>query len=531
LSELLRYCRELESDKATERKKAAEQFRRLIHSAEVVQELDHTSGSNFQTGQGSRQLTWDAVFRFLQRYVQRETESMQSGRPSASASVLTTRQKKMAEMCSLIKYFIRRANKRGPRLKCSELLKHVTEVLQSPYSCAAYGEDYSSLLLKDILSVRKYWCDMAPQQWHNLLELYCCLFISPPKSVNCVLVSRVIHTLVHGCCMQTEGFHNTLFRFFPKVLLARQEKHLTLEHLVSALNVFVRCVAPNYRMRVCQLGEELTPALLRIWADLRPSLALKDAMVDFFSLQVCAHHPNGARTQDAGAYAGDWSRWRNLLYNLYDALIREISQISSRGKYAAGSRHVAVKEALIELTAHICHQLFGDGGDTHGMEVTQGALRGSPSHKRRRMDLGWEVLREHLQPQQSDFDLIPWLQITAVLTSRRPSMLPGPELLPLLAALHQLLAEQKRGERGPYVLRCLEEVARCQAGYPDKAKGHRSELSRLWARVCALALRRVSFPQTEAPSLDLLRAVVHGGLIGVDRELWKLLSGSACKPS
>lgn len=131
-------------------------------------------------------------------------------------------------------------------MKCSELLKHVTEVLQSPYSCAAYGEDYSSLLLKDILSVRKYWCDMAPQQWHSesvrcrphpgtflwlglltrlsspdLLELYCCLFISPPKSVNCVLVSRVIHTLVHGCCMQTEGFHNTLFRFFPKVLLAR----------------------------------------------------------------------------------------------------------------------------------------------------------------------------------------------------------------------------------------------------------------------------------------------------------------------
>lgn len=55
----------------------------------------------------------------------------------------------------------------GPRLKCSELLKHVTEVLQSSHSCAAYGEDYSSLLVKDILSVRKYWCDITPQQWHS----------------------------------------------------------------------------------------------------------------------------------------------------------------------------------------------------------------------------------------------------------------------------------------------------------------------------------------------------------------------------
>lgn len=55
----------------------------------------------------------------------------------------------------------------GPRLKCSELLKHVMEVLQSSYCCSAYGEDYSSLLIKDILSVRKYWCDITLQQWHS----------------------------------------------------------------------------------------------------------------------------------------------------------------------------------------------------------------------------------------------------------------------------------------------------------------------------------------------------------------------------
>lgn len=58
----------------------------------------------------------------------------------------------------------------GPRLTCSELLKHVTEILQSSYSCAAYGEDYSSLLVKDVLSVRKYWCDITPKQWHGQWE-------------------------------------------------------------------------------------------------------------------------------------------------------------------------------------------------------------------------------------------------------------------------------------------------------------------------------------------------------------------------
>lgn len=59
----------------------------------------------------------------------------------------------------------------------------------------------------------------------------------------------------------------------------------------------------------------------------------------------------------AGAYAEDWSRWRRLLLSLYRACFSEISQIGSRGKYVTGSRHVAVKDSLIQLTAHICHQV------------------------------------------------------------------------------------------------------------------------------------------------------------------------------
>uniref|UniRef100_A0A3B5B9P8 non-specific serine/threonine protein kinase n=1 Tax=Stegastes partitus TaxID=144197 RepID=A0A3B5B9P8_9TELE len=538
LHDLLVCCRGLENDKATERKKEAERFRRLIRSPEIVQELDRTSGAK---AKGSKQLTWDAVFRFLQRYVQKETESMQSSKSNVTATTLAIRQKNMAEICSLIKYFIRCANKRGPKLKCSDLLKHVTDVLENSYSCSAYGENYSSLLIKDVLSVRKYWCDITPQQWHSLLDLYCSLFSSSSKAINRVLVSRVIHTVVQGCCMQTEGFNDTLFGFFSKALLnARQERHLTvLEHLVSAMNIFLRSAAMNCRMRVCRLGEELLTTILYIWADMRPSATLKEEIVGFFNLQICVHHPKGAKTQDTGAHAEDWTKWKSLLYNLYDALVREISHIGSRGKYVTGTRNIAVKDNLIELTADICRQLFNDDSDTHILEVTQASLRatqmGSPTHgaasKRRRIEIGWEVLRDHLQPQHSDFDVIPWLQITAVLTSKYPSMVPGKELVPLLSVLHQLLAEQRRGERGLYVLRCLREVARCQAQYPQRAQVYRAELCRLWVRVWALAVRGVSSPQTESLSLDLLASIVHGGLINMDREFWKLFSGSACKPS
>ncbi|XP_029027107.1 serine-protein kinase ATM isoform X2 [Betta splendens] len=537
LHDLLGCCRGLGNDRATERKKEVERFRRILRKPQVVLELDRTSAAK---AKGSSSLTWDSVFRFLQCYVQKETESMQSSR-AVTATALTSRKKKMAEMCSLVKFFIRCANKRGPRLKCSELLKHVMEVLQNSYSCSAFGEDYSSLLVKDILHVRKYWRDISADLWQKLLDLYCNLFSSSSKSISHVLVSRVIHTLVQGCCMQTDGSNHTLFSFFSKTLLnVRQEKHLTvLEHLISALNIFLRSAAINCRMRVCKLGEELLPSILHVWMDMRPSLALQEEIKEFFNLQICIHHPKGAKTQDTGAYAEDWTRWQTQLYNLYNALVGEISHIGSRGKYFTGTRHIAVKDNLIELTADICHQLFSDDSNAHVLDVTEASSRstqlGSPIHgsacKRRRIELGWQVLREKLQPQHSDFDVIPWLQITAVLASKYPSMVPTQELVPLLSVLHQLLAEQRRGERGPYVLRCLREVARCQACCPERARVHGAELDRLWRRVWALALRGVSSPPTEALSLDLLCSIVQGGLISIDREFWKLFSGSACKPS
>ncbi|XP_028818161.1 serine-protein kinase ATM isoform X2 [Denticeps clupeoides] len=534
LLELMMCCKGLESEKATERKKEVDRFRRLIRQEETVKELDYSSGN--KNCKQSKQLTWDAVFRFLQKFLQKETEALQSGKTTVSAITKANRQKKKQEISSLVKYFIRCANKRGPKLKCAELLSHIVDVLENPFNCSAYGEDYSSILLKDVLSIRKYWCDINQQQWHLLLNLYCGLFSGSSVSVNRVLISRIIHTLVQGCCLQTDGLTDKLFSFFSKALSnARSEKqHAVLEHLVSSLNVFLSSVAMNCRRRACSLGEELLPSLLHVWNQMRPSPVLKEEMVDLFNLQLRLHHPEGAKTMETGAHAEDWAKWQTLLYGLYDTLVTEISQIGSRGKYATGSRQIAVKENLIELTASICNQLFSQ--ESRILEVSQAPYRGSvldspssSSSKRRRVEIGWEVLREHLQLHQSDFDMIPWLQITAVLLSRYPSILPVQELVPLLSLLCQLLGEQQhRGERGPYVLRCLREVARCQALHPKLAE---PELGRLWSRACALALRGVSSPQLEIPSMELLCCMTQGALVPVDRELWKLFSGSACKPS
>ncbi|KAK3513535.1 hypothetical protein QTP70_016470, partial [Hemibagrus guttatus] len=528
--------------------KDVDRLKRLLLDPKTVRELDNVSTN--RASRGSTQLTWDAVFRFLKKYLQKETELLKSGKANVSATTHANRHKKMQENSSLMKFFIRCANKRGPKLKCADLLTHVVEVLQSSFICNAYAEDYNSILLKDILSVRKYWCEITQQQWHDLLDVYCTPFTAS-KSINRVSVSRIIHTVVQGCCIQTESLSHILFSFFSKALSnTRAERQLqVLENLISALNVFLRSVAMNRRRHVCSLGEELLPSILYVWSEKRPSSSLKEEMVAFFNTQLSVHHPKGAKTLETGAHAEDWARWQNLLYNLYDALVQEIGQIGSRGKYATGSRHIAVKENLIELTADICHQVLNVLPLLHQLHKTYGndkphclklfsqnsrvvSRDGTQSIKRRRVELGWETLRDHLQPHHSDFDMIPWLQVTAALVSKYPSILPTQELPPLLSLLCQLLGEQqRRGERGSYVLRCLKQVALCQAKISGKSQALPTDLGRIWARVWALAVRGVSSAHTEALCLELLQTLVQCHLVPVDREFWKLFSGAVCKPS
>ncbi|KFV19193.1 Serine-protein kinase ATM, partial [Tauraco erythrolophus] len=531
LHDLLICCRRLENEKAAERRKEIENFKRLLRDPETVHQLDRNSDSK----QG-KQLNWDAVFSILQKYFQKEMKNLQLTKANASASTQTTRQKKMQEVGSLVKYFIRCANRRGPRLKCQELLIYVMEIIRDPTSFAAYGSDCSNILLKDILSVRKYWCEISQQQWSELLILYGQLYLRPSGKINRVLVARIIHTLMRGYCFQTDGLNSDMFTFFSKAMqCARQEKNTAgLDHIVGAMNVFCNKFAVNCRIRICKVGEEILPTVLYVWTQYRSKDSLKESIIELFRLQVRIHHPKGAKTEGKGAY--DSAKWQSILHNLYDLLVNEINLIGSRGKYSSSSRNIAVKENLIELMADICHQVFTE--DTKVLEITQSytvSQRESSDEtvpvKRRRIELGWEVVRDNLQRSQKDFDVIPWLQITAQLISKYPMSLPNSELPLLLNVLHQLLPQQRRGERTPYVLKCLTEVALCQKQKTDLKSTHKLELQRTWAKIWSLTIRSISFQQIEAESFRLLGAMIEGNLVVTDKELWKIFSGPACKPS
>ncbi|XP_026541131.1 serine-protein kinase ATM isoform X1 [Notechis scutatus] len=531
IHDLLTCCHQLGSDKAMERKKEIEKFRRLICDPETVQQLDQNSDSKH-----GKQMNWDTVFRFLQKYIQKESESVRLTKPNTSASTQATREKKMKQLSSLLKYFIMCANKRAPRIKCQELLNYVIDTINESSRYTIYGADCNSILLKDILKVRKYWCEISPQQWSDLQNLYFKLFLNPSGDVNKVLVARIIYTLTRGLCFQTDKFSSDTLNVFSKVIhRARQERNLAgLEHIFAAINVFLPIYAMNYRMQVCKTGEEILSTVLFIWAQYKPKDALKKQIIQFIQFQICVHHPNGAKTQEQGAYSS--AKWQNTLYNLYDLLANEITLISNRGKYSSGSHSIVLKDNLVELMADSCHQVFTE--DTKVLEVTQSYAvtpqedgDGEGPSKRRRIELGWEVIQEHLQKSQNSFDVIPWLQITTRLVSKYPRSLPDNELTNLLNILYQLLHQQRRGERTPYVLRCLKEVALCQNQKTDLNITEKLELQRTWSRIWSLVDRSLNLRQTEMESFELLGVLFQRNLITMDREIWRIFAGSICKPS
>ncbi|KAM9442596.1 serine-protein kinase ATM-like isoform 1-T4 [Salvelinus alpinus] len=112
--------------------KEAYSFRRLIRSPDTVEELHHILGPEHLKAPSSSPGMQSSGFC---RGICKKTELLQSEKANVSTTTKANHQKKMQEISSLVKYFIRCANKRWPRLECGELLNHVMEVLRSSFSC------------------------------------------------------------------------------------------------------------------------------------------------------------------------------------------------------------------------------------------------------------------------------------------------------------------------------------------------------------------------------------------------------------
>lgn len=75
------------------------------------------------------------------------------------------------------------------------------------------------------------------------------------------------------------------------------------------------------------------------------------------------------------------------------------------------------------------------------------------------------------------------------------------------------------------------EVALCQGKKSNLESSQKSDLLKLWIKIWSIAFRGITSEHTQNENFGLLGAIIQGSLIELDREFWKLFTGSACKPS
>ena len=90
-------------------------------------------------------------------------------------------------------------------------------------------------------------------------------------------------------------------------------------------------------------------AVLRSWGDRREQ---REAVLEFLRLQMAVHHPQGAATEEEGAWWGDRDLWARQLArmwcNVVDTTIRNRTRQLARNSKNGGGRVATAQEVQLD---------------------------------------------------------------------------------------------------------------------------------------------------------------------------------------
>ncbi|KAK6985303.1 serine-protein kinase ATM [Biomphalaria glabrata] len=305
MDELTTCLRTLDSSKATERKKNALKLEELLQTDKVITALDASSDRRTE----ERNITWDTVFKAVNRYIEVEVAALQSAKESVSAITLNNRDKKKQGLAAAFRLVIKTANCRDAvRLRLDLIIDRVLSILKDRYILVAVGTDFSNVLLKLVLQVRQYWLELQPGQWKQLLFLYLKIYFE--QLLDPVIVSRILQELISGSILQGRLYPRKLFSFFNKVFESIRELNSSvIESMLISLNLFCLHVAPSCRVQLCHFGESLRNSFIYLWSHSNHE-KIREELISFLHLLLRAHHPYGVSDQTDGAYAYNWEHWK-----------------------------------------------------------------------------------------------------------------------------------------------------------------------------------------------------------------------------
>lgn len=338
----------LDSRLVTERKRASNNFLLQLRSPEVLNTLDENTDSRRK-----KALTWDAIFKKLERFVDLELESIAELQRSNV-------HKRQQDIVKFVRDLLRKVDERGPRLKAEDVVLHLMSIIKEPkyhgyvHVCVEYCK-----LLKSILTVQVYQCEITVKTWQDLITTFVSFVVEKPSWLlnEQHLLANLIHVSIEGAAALYTVKGSTLFKFFEKIFkdIRGESTSRQVECLLDALNAFVKSSAEDCRGQVCRLGELLFPLFLQMW---KKNPLVKNHLMKFMSLQICAHHPLGAHEDDKGSWSNNINHWKKCLLRLYDAIVADIDQLKNKVSRASSAKlDPGHTPQFIELAADVLNQV------------------------------------------------------------------------------------------------------------------------------------------------------------------------------
>ncbi|XP_014671560.1 PREDICTED: serine-protein kinase ATM-like [Priapulus caudatus] len=524
ISELELCCQQLATNKVSERKKQIEILQELLGSSHLTQQLDMNSSSSAE----SRVFTWDCVFRSVAGLVVKEAELMEQaenkGGKLPTSTSLNLRERKKRDCMRLLKSVIRLANKRALHLSTSALMWHIVDMLENDFTHQIFGTDYGSVLMKEVLPNRKLCCDVTSKIWNRLLHVYVLELQEcedGKRRVDRVSVTSLLYTII-GKATEHCSVHQEIIPGLSHPLknLRQEQNQVVVEHLVCTANILCRALAADCRHMICKMGEAVFNNMLHYFT-VQTTPFLKGELVEFFHIQMAAHHPCGTKSGEPGAHAHNADTWGSHLRRLYESLDNELY------KYTQPSSDIGkLDERLVHLCAGVWRHVLTAFPST--IDVTQcepsSTLMASGRHKkRRRVETGWDSMRERLASLGASERAVPWLRLLHAILARHPADLPAAELPPLLDALQQALTACKGPSVSSWLFQCLAAVAGAQVSLRLQLSAKQeATLALAWRQVWFVTLRSVAAIH-RGEGLDLLSTLMRHALVTPDHKLFQWL--------
>lgn len=523
-------CGQLASDKVSERKKQIDIFKRELGKPSVCRQLD-------QNSQNRRGMIWEHCFEAVREFMVKEVEHVKSKQGKGSFD-----HRKLLSTGSIFKWFVQKANNNGEYLDITVLVEHILYLVRDEVGLLCYGMEFCMVVNKELLGSWKYRCRMTSKSWQDFLKYFCKCLLNPPKKMSLDLLANLVQQLFAGAVHHANIRKGLFFSFFKQIIETfRSEFSGTMiSTVLGALNSFCIYAAGDCRSQVCSLGEESILTLLHIWKN--QSLSTKETLVEFLHLQMRVHHPKGALTEAEGAMATNQEQWKGLVQKIYEVLYMEWTQASSKLKLkGSGAKEVKFSSLLVEFAADVCHQVFAGPQDLLVPDSFETFSQGSTPKrkitstltpaKRRKLESGWKMLRDHMTHAGQSPSIIPWLQLAEALIRKYPRSLPVEEIPEFLAVFVQLQSECKRGEIHTQLLLCLNALAVCQGKQSDPGGYVCTPLTSDWSKVWAATIRMIGLRTTEEEGFTLLKSLLMYKLVTPGYEIWKLFASSIVLPT